>query len=189
MPRSAPQIKICGVNEVGFAVEAERCGADYIGLILVQESPRHVTPVLAKAIVAALQGKARPVGVFTSTSAVEVARIAAEVGLGIVQLHRRATEEDVATLRAAGLEVWSLAGGAPADALLFDSSHGDGERCLRTGPWRSVLAGGISIDNVGEAVRSGADVIDASGSLESAPGVKSIARLRAFMAAARATCG
>ena len=76
--------------------------------------------------------------------------------------------------------------GAPADALLFDSSHGDGETALRKGPWRTVLAGGVSADNVRAACASGADVVDVSGSLESAPGVKSVAKLAAFMSAADA---
>ena len=83
-------------------------------------------------------------------------------------------------LKALGYEVWTLAGGAEGDALLFDSSHGDGERTLRKGPFKSVLAGGISAANIGAALASGADVIDVSGSLESSRGVKSIERLKEF---------
>ena len=83
-------------------------------------------------------------------------------------------------LKALGYEVWTLAGGAEGDALLFDSSHGDGERTLRKGPFKSVQAGGISAANIGAALESGADVIDVSGSLESSRGVKSIERLMEF---------
>ena len=102
--------------------------------------------------------------------------------LDIVQLHRRATAEDVAAIRAAGYEVWTLAGGAPGDGVLFDSSHGDGETAFRRGLWKSILAGGISEANVAEAVALGPDVIDVSGSLESARGVKSIPLLSSFVA-------
>ena len=166
---------------MAFAVEAERCGADYIGLIFASGSPRQVTVEKAKEIVRSLDGKARAVGVFTTATAAEILEIAAVAGFGIVQLHRRASEEDVRALKDAGFEVWTLAGGAAADALLFDSSHGDGERALRQGPWKTVLAGGISSENIAEAMKLGADVIDASGSLESSPGVKSIRLLREFM--------
>ena len=178
---SSPRLKICGVNDAAFAVEAERCGADYIGLIFAAGSPRQVTVEQAKEVVRALGGTARTVGVFTTATVPEIIEIAAVVGFGIVQLHRRASGEDVRALKDAGFEVWALAGGAAADALLFDSSHGDGERALRRGPWKAVLAGGISSGDIAEVMKSGADVIDVSGSLESSPGVKSIALLHGFM--------
>ena len=102
-----------------------------------------------------------------------------------MQLHRFANAEDVHWLQEAGYEVWTLAGGFPGDGVLFDSSHGEGERTLRTGAWKTILAGGISVGNLSEAMRSGADVIDVSGSLEESPGVKTLSRLRAFFAAFR----
>ena len=177
----SPKVKVCGVNEAAFARRAEELGADYLGLIFAEGSPRCVSADQAKAIVAGLKGTARTVGVFTTATPEEIIAIAAEVGFRIVQLHRRATPEDIAALKAGGFEVWTLAGGSEtADALLFDSSHGDGETTLRTGAWKSILAGGISVDNVAEALASGADVIDVSGSLESAKGVKSIPRLEEF---------
>ena len=180
--KKRPQVKICGINDATFAAAAERLGADYLGLIFAAGSPRRITVEQAKAIVAGLCGRARVVGVFTDASAAECRAVAEAVGFRIVQLHRRATAEDVDALHAAGLEVWTLAGGAPGDAVLFDRSHGDGEAALRpVGTARTVLAGGISAANVAAALRSGADVIDASGSLETAPGTKSIAKLTEFM--------
>ena len=176
-----PKVKVCGVNEAAFARRAEELGADFLGLIFAKGSPRCVSVAEAKAIVAGLCGTARTVGVFTTASADEIVTAAAEVGFRVVQLHRRASDEDVARLKAAGFEVWTLAGGSEtADALLFDSSHGDGETALRKGAWTAILAGGISADNLRDALTSGADVIDVSGSLESSRGVKSIPRLEAF---------
>lgn len=178
---TSPKVKVCGVNEASFARRAEELGADFLGLIFAEGSPRCVSVSQAQAIVAGLRGTARTVGVFTTATTDEIAAVAAEVGFRIVQLHRRASDADVAALKARGFEVWTLAGGSEtADALLFDSSHGDGETTLRTGAWKSILAGGISVDNVREALASGADVIDVSGSLESAKGVKSIPLLEAF---------
>lgn len=178
-----PEIKICGVNDAAFAAEAERLGADYLGFIFAEGSPRRVTVKSVVAIRRRLQGKARCVGVFADAAIPEIVDKARACGLEIVQLHRRASERDVSELRAAGFEVWTLAGGAEGDAVLFDSSHGDGETVLRKGPRKSVLAGGISSANVGTAFRSGADVIDVSGSLESSYGVKSIERLKEFFGA------
>ena len=177
------EIKVCGVNDVNFAVEAERLGANYLGFIFAEGSPRRVTPDLVREARRRLQGTARCVGVFTAATIEEIIETVRFCGLQAVQLHRRARPQEVESLRAAGLEVWTLAGGAEGDAVLFDSSHGDGETELRKGAFKSVLAGGISAENVGEALARGADVIDVSGSLESSRGVKSIGRLKAFFKA------
>ena len=177
------EIKVCGVNDVDFAVEAERLGANYLGFIFAEGSPRRVTPDLVREARRRLQGTARCVGVFTTATIEEIIETVRFCGLQTVQLHRRARPQEVESLRAAGLEVWTLAGGAEGDAVLFDSSHGDGETELRKGEFKSVLAGGISAENVGEALARGAGVIDVSGSLESSRGVKSIGRLKAFFKA------
>ena len=186
---STPMIKICGVNDADFAVEAERLGADYLGFVFAEGSPRRVTAGFVVATRRRLLGEARCVGVFTDATVSEIVVEAKVCGLDVIQLHRRASAKDVAELRSSGLEVWTLAGGAEGDALLFDSSHGDGETVLRKGPFMSVLAGGISAANVGGALECGADVIDASGSLESSRGVKSIERLREFFDAVKVAKG
>lgn len=175
-----PELKICGVNNAAFAAEAERLGANYLGSIFAPGTPRYVTPEQATEIGRGLAGTAKRVGVFVRQSPEEIVAIMRQVGLDIVQLHRRATPEDVSALKAAGYEVWTLAGGAPGDGVLFDSSHGDGETVLRKGAYKSILAGGISADNLADAIAAAPDVVDVSGSLESSRGVKSIPLLRAF---------
>lgn len=180
------RFKVCGVNDAAFAAEAERLGADYLGFIFAEGSPRRVTVEAVQTMRAGLTGKARCVGVFTTASVTEILEAVRACGLDLVQLHRRATAADVAALRDAGLEVWTLAGGAEGDAVLFDSSHGDGETALRRGAFKTVLAGGISSENLAAAIAQRPDVIDVSGSLESARGVKSIAKLRDFFAAVTA---
>ena len=177
-----PELKICGVNDAAFAAEAERLGANYLGFIFAPGTPRAVTPEQVTGIVRGLSGSARRVGVFVKQSPEEIVSIMRQVGLDIVQLHRRASSEDVAAIRSAGYEVWTLAGGASGDGVLFDSSHGDGETVLRKGEYKGILAGGISVDNLAVAGLAEPDVIDVSGSLESSRGVKSIPLLRAFIA-------
>lgn len=186
---STTMIKICGVNDADFAVEAERLGADYLGFIFAAESPRRVTAGFVVAARRQLRDDVRCVGVFTDATVPEIIVKSRVCGLKIVQLHRRASVKEVSVLRSAGLEVWTLAGGADGDAVVFDSSHGDGETVVRRGPFKAVLAGGISTANVGAALESGADVIDVSGSLESPRGVKSIERLREFFEAVKSVKG
>ena len=176
------KIKICGINDSAIAREAEALGADYLGFIFVPGTPRAVTVSQVSQIIQGLSHRARFVGVFTTASVGKILATMQTAGLDIVQLHRLANAEDVHRLQEAGYEVWTLAGG---DGVLFDSSHGEGERTLRTGSWKTILAGGISVGNLSEAMRSGADVIDISGSLEESPGVKTLSRLRAFFAAFR----
>lgn len=76
----------------------------------------------------------------------------------------------------------------PGDVVLFDSSHGDGETQLRRGAFKAVLAGGVSAANLSAFLAQRPDVLDVSGSLESARGVKSIVRVRQFFAALEDRC-
>ena len=182
------KLKVCGVSDTEFALAAARQGVDYIGFIFEPSSPRFVTVGRAAEISAALSAascRARLVGVFVTQSVREISAAMRAARLDVVQLHRRAAPEDVAALRGEGFEVWTLAGGAPGDGVLFDSSHGDGETAFRRGPYLSIVAGGISAANVGDAAALGPDVIDVNGSLETAPGRKSVARLHEFLGAFR----
>ena len=200
-----PKLKICGVNDAGFAAEAARRGVDYIGLIFVAKSPRCVALGDAKAIraaaVRAVAGGKKPrfAGVFADASRREIARIADEVPLDVVQLHGAYGDGDVESLKARGLEVWRLHPheGNVADAVLVDGC--DGGRSGGTGrlaDWslvgelkrcgfRVVLAGGLSSGNLAIAAKTGADVLDVNSSLETSPGVKSMHLLDELLHIAR----
>ena len=196
------KLKICGINDAAFAAEAARRGVDYLGFIFEPSSPRYVTVEKAALIAAADWGQSalpgstpntqttqtpkQPkhpllVGVFVRHSVAEIIAIMRAARLDVVQLHRRADAADVAALRAAGYEVWTLAGGAEGDGVLFDSSHGDGETAFRRGAYRAILAGRIGVDNLAAALALGPDVLDVNSSLETAPGVKSAERLVQFL--------
>ena len=187
-----PQLKVCGVKDAAFAICAEKRGVDFIGLVFAQGSSRHVTPGEAKAVVSALH-TAKAVGVFTDHSVDEIATIASFAGLDVIQLHGPYSDADVGSLKAKGYEVWRLLGGncGPEDAVLLDGRKGNKSgradwsqvAPLRTAGHRVILAGSISEDNVADAVRTGADIIDVSGSLETAPGKKSLLLLERFLSA------
>ena len=129
-----------------------------------------------------VENKPALVGVFVRETPAEIIATMRRVGLDVVQLHRRATGEDVAALKAAGYEVWTLAGGAEGDGVLFDSSHGDGDTAFRTGGFKSILAGRIGVENVANALALKPDIIDVNSSIETQPGVKSTILLAAFLA-------
>lgn len=174
------QIKICGVNDAKFAACAESLGADFIGLIFAANSPRQIDTAKARQIIDALSGRAKVVAVFTHSTVEEIDSVARSLDISIIQLHRKAIKEDIENLHRLGYTVWTLAGGEMGDAVLFDSSHGDGETVLKQLPGTTILAGGISSTNIHDALSSFADIIDVSSSLESAKGVKSIKKLQEF---------
>ena len=180
------KIKVCGTNDAVFAAEAARLGVDYLGFIFEPSSPRYVTVEKVTEIVssldASLRRRVRLVGVFVRETPAEIAETMRRTGLDVVQLHRRATKEDVDALKAAGYEVWTLAGGAEGDGVLFDSTHGDGETAFRRVDGKSIVAGRIGVENLADVLALGPDVVDVNSSLETAPGVKSANLLEAFLA-------
>ena len=163
-----------------------RLGVDYLGFIFEPSSPRYVTVEKTAEIVSSLdrslRRRVRLVGVFVRETPAEIIATMRRAGLDVVQLHRRATEEDVAALKTAGYEVWTLAGGAEGDGVLFDSSHGDGDTAFRKGDFKSIIAGRIGVENVADALALKPDIIDVNSSLESARGVKSAALVEEFFA-------
>ena len=183
------KVKICGINDAVFAAEAARLGVDYLGFIFEPSSPRFVTPEKAAEIVSSLDAplrrRVRRVGVFVRESPAQIIATMRRAGLDVVQLHRRASSEDVAALKHAGYEVWTLAGGAEGDGVLFDSSHGDGDTAFRIGNYKSIIAGRIGVENVADALALKPDIIDVNSTLETAPGVKSTILLSAFLSEVR----
>ena len=183
------KVKICGINDAVFAAEAVRLGVDYLGFIFEPSSPRYVTVEKVTEIVssldASLRRRVRLVGVFVRETPAQIIETMRRAGLDVVQLHRRASSEDVAALKAAGYEVWTLAGGAEGDGVLFDSSHGDGDTAFRNGNYKSIIAGRIGVENVADALALKPDIIDVNSTLETAPGVKSTILLSAFLSEVR----
>jgi phosphoribosylanthranilate isomerase len=207
------EVKICGLTRAIDAEYADAAGAAYLGVIFAS-GPRQRLPAEARATLAGR--RARKVGVFAAQSPSEIADIASHVGLDVVQLHADADATRVDAVRAAtGLEVWAVIRTADgilpdavdeladsADALLIDTLVkgalggsgtpmpwgvlGESLDAMESGH-RIVLAGGLTADNVAEAISYVSPmIVDVSSGVESAPGVKDHARIRAFIAAVRA---
>lgn len=206
-------IKICGLTTPETLDAAVAAGATHIGLMFVAKSPRYVSLEAAAALAARLPAHIRRVGVFADADDALLAAAAAFVDT--LQLHGNETPARLAEVRRHGREVWRAIGVTTraditaaikaargiADRLLFDAKPpsgtplggGNGLRfdwqlLAQTAPdmpWG--LAGGIDAANVGAAIAATqAPLVDVSSGVEDAPGVKSVDKIRAFVAAVRA---
>ena len=190
---------------------ADRAGADWIGFVFVEASPRAVTTAAAASLLLQLRTSV-PVALLADPDDALIEEVAL-LGISTLQLHGQETPERVAGIKSkTGLEIWKAIGvSAPddltraggytaADRLLVDAKPPEG--ATRTGghgaafdwsilkgwtapkPW--ILAGGLTPDNVAGAIRTtGADAVDVSSGVETVRGVKSPELISAFITAAR----
>jgi phosphoribosylanthranilate isomerase len=201
-------IKVCGITNLADARAAIEMGADALGFNFYRQSPRYLTPEEARRIVTQLPRTVMSVGVFVNEGEPrEVARISDAVGLTAVQLHGDESPAYCRALRGRFL-IKALRVGDDfepesvkayeTDAILLDAyarvARGGTGRVINWEVARKVralvpqlfLAGGLSPENVGEAIAAvDPYAVDACSSLESAPGRKDTERVRAFIAAAR----
>jgi phosphoribosylanthranilate isomerase len=190
-------VKVCGITRVEDAEAAVAAGARALGLVFWPRSPRFIDPYRARAIVATLPAFVTAVGVFVDQPSEYVRGVASLVRLGAVQLHGH---EDPAYAADLGLPIIkAVAAGAPglrvwpgATTMLIDAL--DGERRGGTGrtvDWtaaaatarerRSLLAGGLTPENVADAVAAVRPFgVDVSSGVERAPGVKDHAKVQRF---------
>ncbi|MDY0267950.1 phosphoribosylanthranilate isomerase [Trichloromonas sp.] len=200
------RIKICGITRIDDALQACACGADALGLVFYEKSPRCVTREQARAIVAALPPFVTTVGLFVNERPEIVREIVDFCGLDVIQLHGDEGPDAclfpphrvLKALRVKGEESLAGIGDYAVSALLLDAWHpdsyggtgklGDWELAARLAVERSViLAGGLNPENVGEAIRRVRPYgVDVSSGVESAPGCKDPARVAAFIRNARA---
>ena len=201
------RVKVCGITTPDDARLAAEYGADAVGLVFA-ESSRKVRLEEAREIAAALPDGINKVGVFVDAEPEKVLRIAAEVGLDYAQLHGDESPEVVAAVRDEGLKVMkafrvrAIASLEAlryyeADLFLLDAYSerlpgGTGERFewalakSLKGRGNIVISGGLTPENVREAIRFFEPYgVDASSSLEDAPGKKNAERVRRFVSAAK----
>ena len=212
---SDTRVKICGLRDVAALKAAVDADATYVGLVFFPKSPRNVSIEEAAKVAQAVPVGVGKVALVVDADDALLDAITAQVPLDILQLHGHETPERVSQIRARyGLPVMKAVGVADesdlaaldayaqvADQILVDAKPpkdadlpgGNGlsfDWRLIAGrrwpvPW--MLAGGLTPDNVGKAVRlTGAKQVDVSSGVESAPGTKDADLIAAFCAAARA---
>ena len=195
------RIKICGIVRPADALAACEAGADAIGFVL-DRSPRQIDPDEARSIVRRLPPFVRTVGVFRDTAPSVVREIAGRAEVDVVQLHGErpaAPDLDLGYPLIRRLRVEAddtnarlrerLAPFAGASVLL-DPGAGSGIpfrwEIAQGLPGRVIVAGGLDPANVARAVRAARPyAVDVSSGVEDAPGIKSEAKMRAFVAAVR----
>ncbi|MDE2879274.1 phosphoribosylanthranilate isomerase [Candidatus Palauibacter soopunensis] len=204
-------VKICGLREPRDATATSRAGADYVGVVFAGRV-REVTAGEAAAVVAALEGGARAVGVFVDTGPAEILRKRDVAGFHIAQLAGAEPPEVCDRLRGEGLDVWKGLRPTSSDALVrgWDEYREAADAVLVEGfsprgpggtgtafpyEWLAglqrdgcalALAGGLNAENVVRAIRDvRPDIVDVSSGVERAPGEKSIDLILDFLAVAK----
>jgi phosphoribosylanthranilate isomerase len=197
------KIKICGVTGVADARLCADEGADYVGLIFADSSPRKVTVAAARRVVRALPRTVRPVAVFLDQPLDRARDILQAAGIGIAQLHGA---EDPAYARAVGVPAIKVFDrfskqdmarlrGYDVFAYLMDLPKGpssgrktvDVDFAIRAKSFgRVILSGRLGPSNVGDLVRRVRPfAVDACSCTERAPGRKDRGRVRSFIEAVR----
>lgn len=209
------KVKICGLTRPEHVHWVAEAGAAYAGFVFFPKSPRNLSLAAAREIAIQAPPGLAKVGLVVDADDAALDALMAQVPLDMLQLHGHETPARVADVRARyGLPVMKAVGiagagdlallddyAAVADQLLVDAKPprdavlpgGNGlsfdwrllaGRKYWTRPW--MLAGGLTPDNVAEAVRlTGARQLDVSSGVETAPGVKDRDLITAFVAAAR----
>jgi len=209
------KVKICGITNPEDALLAVEAGADALGFIFVEGTPRFVTPEQAAPIIRGLPPFVTPVGVFWDHPAGHVKAVAEACGLRALQFHGDEPPEEIAQFALPAIKTVKLApsaapgGRAPSApalteryrgcaAILLDSASrwSEGEprqpiewemaRDLASARWRIILSAGLTPDNVARAVALARPyAVDVNSGVEGVPGRKDPDKVRRFIAEAQ----
>jgi phosphoribosylanthranilate isomerase len=203
------RVKVCGITNLEDALLSTEAGADGLGFNFWPRSKRYIEPDAATSMIAQLPPSVTPVGVFVDEEPASVERVARRTGVRGVQLHGDESPETASALAAQGflvLKAFRVGKGFQPEALqryagvagfLLDADvRGEKGGTGRTFDWsqakaarrfgRIVLAGGLTVANVSEAIRQAQPFgVDVCSGVEQAPGRKDHRRLREFVRLAR----
>jgi phosphoribosylanthranilate isomerase len=210
--RAATRVKICGITNWGDACLSIDLGASALGFNFYPPSPRAISPADAWSIIRRLPPFVEAVGVFVNWPPLVVDALARALRLHVVQLHGGETPEEVAALARThrvikavrvgrGFRAASLSRYRRADGILLDGfAHGLHGGTGRTLDWnlaraarrygRIILAGGLTPENIAEAIRVAEPyAVDVASGVEARPGRKDPAQLRTLFAAVESARG
>lgn len=196
------RVKICGITQVADAMAAVDHGADAIGFVFHEPSPRHITADAARAISQALPPFITRVGLFVNAETEFVAQTLAAVPLDLLQFHGDESAEFCAGFGRPYIKAITMVDGvdlhqqvkrySTAAALLVDAYSTD----VKGGSGKSfdwsvlphdlgkalILAGGLTADNVVAAIQQVQPfAVDVSSGVESSKGIKDVDKIAAFM--------
>ena len=201
--------KICGLSTPGTLDAAVAGGASHVGLVFFPPSPRHVTLDLAAGLSRRVPAHVKVVGVFVAPADDLLEQAIAAARLDVIQLHNVSPAQASRVRERFRVETWAAVAiktradlnnartfAGTVDRLVYDARTPPGaalpggmglrfDWTLLDGfahplPW--ALSGGLDAGNVGEAIRrTGAPLVDVSSGVESAPGVKEVDKIAAFL--------
>jgi phosphoribosylanthranilate isomerase len=200
------RVKICGITSSEQALMAQQYGADALGLVIYEKSPRYVNVQQAAKIRASITGSTTAIALLVNPSVSLVEQVIAEVKPDYIQFHGDETAEfcqqfNYPFIRAVrmrdGLDIdaevaaYNAEGGFLFDAWSDDLYGGTGHsfdwsRLPSTTDYKLILAGGLKPDNVADAVaKTNPYMVDVSGGVEASPGQKDPAKVKAFISQAK----
>jgi phosphoribosylanthranilate isomerase len=205
---SKVKVKICGITNWTDARCAVEAGVQFLGFNFYRPSPRYIQPAAARQIIRRLPERIEAVGVFVNETEAKMLAIARRVGLDYLQLHGEELPEQVARLKRKipvikavrvrdSFRPEQLDSFGQASAILLDAFDprrhgGTGKRFNwslargSNGVRRIFLAGGLTPENVAEAIRIAHPyAVDVCSGVEARPGQKDPARIVALMAAVK----
>jgi phosphoribosylanthranilate isomerase len=210
------RVKICGLSSSATMMAALDAGADYVGLVFFPNSPRHVSLAAAARLAAIAQGQSRVVALLVDPTDTLVKAVVDAVAPDHIQLHGTETPKRTAEIAdMANLKVIKAIGVSTLDdavkaadyrlgvhQILFDAKPASGAllpggnghafdwQILSAGPFNDrpfMLSGGLTPQNVRAAIEMcSPEAVDVSSGVETKPGVKDPALIRAFIKAAKA---
>ena len=205
-------VKICGLTLVDNALDCVDAGADIIGLVFFEKSPRHVSTDQAREIARALPKGVPTCGVFVNETFDRIMQTVSDCGLEIVQLHGAEPPDLADRLSAQNLVVTKAFFATRPPGLCDTQRYKSADFCLaeygkgilpggNAETWdydqalemakkvRLMLAGGLHPKNITDAVsRIRPNAVDVSSGVEKAKGIKDIAKVKAFIRAAKSVC-
>ena len=203
------KVKICGITNWTDARRAVEAGVQFLGFNFYRPSPRYIEPAAARRIIRRLPDSIAAVGVFVNEPEANMLAIARRVGLDYLQLHGDEPPEQVARLKREipvikavrvrdSFRPKQLDSFGRASAILLDGfdarRHGGTGKTFNwnlargsNGSRRIFLAGGLTPENVAEAIRVARPyAVDVCSGVEARPGRKDPARIVALMWAVKA---
>ncbi len=193
------KVKICGITNLKDALHAVEAGADALGFVFYDKSPRFITPEAAKEIVRVLPPFVERVGLFVNETPEYVNRICQHSGMSLAQIHFDVDEsfldalsiKSLPVVRARNIEdMTKFADRYRLVDAFVDGYGGEGKRVALE--WfdgvdnsKTILAGGLTPDNVLETAGYGFYGVDVSSGVEAAKGIKDPLKVERFIANAK----
>jgi len=190
------RVKICGITSYEDAMVAIKAGADALGFLFYEPSPRYITPKKAKEIIAKLPPFVEKVALFVNVTAKEIDAICSFTKATLAQIHFEVDEDFLNTLQTPYLQVVRAKSKEDILSLTLDNYYlidayceaygGAGKRLNiewfeRVDCSKFILAGGLDAENVASVKKYGFYGVDVSSGVEASKGIKDKKKVKSFI--------